>query len=86
MHFARFIIFVSSESKDIIHIILPVTYRQIATTLKLLNEMNVIRKNVIGDNLNQLTPWGRDLLEKLTVTQLVKNSPPFMEPEGSLPC
>jgi hypothetical protein len=28
----------------------------------------------------------RVLLEKLTVTQLVKNSLPFMKPEGSLPC
>jgi hypothetical protein len=34
------------------------------------------------------TNWfcGAVLLEKLTVTQLVKKSPPFMEPEGSLPC
>jgi hypothetical protein len=30
-----------------------------------------------------LIPWSRVLLEKPTVTQLVK---PFMEPEGSLPC
>jgi hypothetical protein len=26
------------------------------------------------------------VIEKLTVTQLVKTSPPFMEPEGPLPC
>jgi hypothetical protein len=32
-----------------------------------------------------LTPWSR-VLEKLVVTQLVKNLPPFMEPDGSLPC
>jgi hypothetical protein len=34
---------------------------------------------------NSLAPWSRVLLEKLTVTQLVRNSPPFMESEGSLP-
>ena len=34
---------------------------------------------------NQLTPWSRVLLEKLTVPQLVKNSLHFMEPEGSSP-
>jgi len=35
-----------------------------------------------------LTPWRRVLLEKLTVTELVKKTPlpPFMEPEGSLQC
>jgi len=32
-----------------------------------------------------LTPCSRVLLEKLTVFQLVKKSPHFMEPEGSLP-
>jgi len=32
-----------------------------------------------------LTPWNRVFLEKLTVSQLVINSPHFMEPEGSLP-
>ena len=32
-----------------------------------------------------LTPWCRVLLEKLTGLQLVKNSPHFTEPEGSLP-
>ena len=32
-----------------------------------------------------LTPWSRVLLEKLTGFQQVKNSPHFMEPEGSLP-
>jgi len=32
-----------------------------------------------------LTPCSRSLLEKLTVSQLVK-FPPFMEPEGSLSC
>jgi len=26
------------------------------------------------------------ILETLTVTQLVSNSSPFMEPEGSVPC
>jgi len=26
------------------------------------------------------------ILETLTVTQLVNNSSPFMEPEGSVPC
>jgi hypothetical protein len=29
-------------------------------------------------------PWSTDLLEKLTVPQLVKKFPTFMEPEGSL--
>jgi hypothetical protein len=33
-----------------------------------------------------LTPWSRDLLQKLIVIQLVKKSPTFMEPEGSLLC
>jgi hypothetical protein len=32
-----------------------------------------------------LTPWSRAFLEKLTDSQLVKNSPHFKEPEGSLP-
>ena len=32
-----------------------------------------------------LTPWFRILLEKLTVLQLVKKFPNFMETEGSLP-
>jgi hypothetical protein len=32
-----------------------------------------------------LTPWSRGFLEKLTVSQLVKKFPHFMEPEGSLP-
>jgi len=31
------------------------------------------------------TPWSRVLLETLTGPQLVRNSPNFMEPEGSLP-
>jgi len=31
-------------------------------------------------------PWSRVLLEKLRVAELVKNSPSFYEPEGSLPC
>jgi hypothetical protein len=33
---------------------------------------------------SELNAWSRVLLEKLTVTQLIKNSPPFMEPKGSL--
>ena len=32
-----------------------------------------------------ITLWSRVLLEKLTGSQLVKKSPHFMEPEGSLP-
>jgi hypothetical protein len=32
------------------------------------------------------TPWNRVLLEKLIVTQLSRNSLPFMECDGSLPC
>jgi hypothetical protein len=32
-----------------------------------------------------LTPWSRVLLEKLIGSQLVRNSPNLMEPEGSLP-
>ena len=31
------------------------------------------------------TPWSRVLLEKLTGSQQSRNSPHFMEPEGSLP-
>jgi hypothetical protein len=34
---------------------------------------------------NELTLWGIVLLEKLIITQLVKNSPSLMEPECSLP-
>jgi hypothetical protein len=30
--------------------------------------------------------WSRVLHEKLIVTQLVRNSPPFTEPKGSLLC
>jgi hypothetical protein len=33
-----------------------------------------------------LTPWRTVLLQKLTVLQLVKNSPHFIGPEISLPC
>jgi hypothetical protein len=36
--------------------------------------------------LKYLTPWSRVLLEKLTVTKLVKKFPTIMEPEGLLPC
>jgi hypothetical protein len=32
------------------------------------------------------TVWSRVILDKLIVAQVVKNSPPFMEPEGLLPC
>ena len=32
-----------------------------------------------------LTPWSGVLLGKLTGSQLARNSPHFMEPEGSLP-
>jgi hypothetical protein len=32
-----------------------------------------------------ITPWSKGLLEKLTVSQLVKKFPHFMEPGGSLP-
>jgi len=36
---------------------------------------------------HSLTPWRRIPLEKLTVTQPVKEHPAFpMEPESSLPC
>ena len=35
--------------------------------------------------INALTPWRTVLLEKLTVTQLSRNSPHFMETKGSLP-
>jgi hypothetical protein len=41
---------------------------------------------VTGYISNQLTLRSRVLPEKLTVPQLVKISPHFMEPEGSLPC
>lgn len=33
-----------------------------------------------------LSPWNRVLFEKLIYTQLVKKSPPFIEPDGLLPC
>jgi hypothetical protein len=36
-------------------------------------------------SLYLLTPWSTVLLQKLTSLQLVKNSPHFMEPEGSSP-
>ena len=36
-------------------------------------------------NTYLLTPWCIGLLEKLTGLQLVKKSPHFTEPEGSLP-
>jgi hypothetical protein len=36
-------------------------------------------------NCEQLTPWST-VLEKLTFTQLGRNSLPFMEPRSSLPC
>jgi len=32
-----------------------------------------------------VTQWSR-VLEKLIVAQLIKKSPPFIEPEGLLPC
>jgi hypothetical protein len=32
------------------------------------------------------TAWNGVLLEKLTVTQLVKKLPAFAKPEGTLPC
>jgi hypothetical protein len=40
----------------------------------------------IGDINNQLAPWSRALLEKLTVTQMVKKFTPLTEPECSLSC
>jgi hypothetical protein len=43
-------------------------------------------KNYIGYRNNELTPWSRILLQKLTVAQLVEKFPAFMEPESSLPC
>jgi hypothetical protein len=36
--------------------------------------------------MNKLTPSTRNLLQKPTACQLVKKSPHFMEPEGSLTC
>jgi hypothetical protein len=36
--------------------------------------------------LKYITKWSRVLLEKLILAQLLTNSPPFMEPECSLPC
>jgi hypothetical protein len=43
-------------------------------------------KNMLAPKkVSGLTPWSRVLLKKLTVNQS-RNSPPFMEPEGSLPC
>jgi len=42
--------------------------------------------DIIRDITYLLTPWSRDLLEKLISFQRVKkNCPHFMEPEGSLP-
>jgi len=43
-----------------------------------------ISKFVVGYSL--LNPWSRVVLEKLIVTQLVKEFRTFMEPEVSLPC
>jgi hypothetical protein len=37
-------------------------------------------------NSKTRTPRSRVLLEKLTALRQSRNSPPFMEPEGSLPC
>jgi hypothetical protein len=36
--------------------------------------------------VNRLTIRSRVILWKLIVTQLAKKFPPFMEPDGSLPC
>jgi hypothetical protein len=36
--------------------------------------------------IKRLTPWGRALLKKLIVSQLVKKCPAFYEPKGLLPC
>jgi hypothetical protein len=51
-------------------------------------------KVCISNNRNELsalhfstylfTPWSRDLLDKITGSCLSRNSPHFMEPEGSL--
>jgi len=55
------------------------------------SEMLVFYRNITSSHspeevdLNKLTPCSRILLEKLTVTQPVKKSPPLMELEGSLP-
>jgi len=40
---------------------------------------------IITFSITSLSPWSKFLLEKLRGSQLVKNSPHFMEPEGSLP-
>jgi len=34
----------------------------------------------------KLSPWNKVFLEKPIVSQLIKNSPPFMEPKGLAPC
>jgi hypothetical protein len=36
--------------------------------------------------INEQSPRNRALFEKLSVAQMVKYSPPVVEPEGSLPC
>jgi len=44
------------------------------------------KPNASSSLTHSLTPWSKGLFEKLMVTQLYRNSLPFMEPEGSLPC
>jgi hypothetical protein len=39
----------------------------------------------LWSRIHLLTPWSRVLLEKLTGSQLVKNSPHVVQPEGTLP-
>jgi hypothetical protein len=41
----------------------------------------VMRCGLVSHNLLTITPWSRALLEKLTVTQLFRNSlPPLIKP------
>jgi hypothetical protein len=41
---------------------------------------------MIHNASNSLAPWSQVLLEKPVITQLLRISQYFMEPEGSLPC
>jgi hypothetical protein len=45
----------------------------------------VSEQNIPHSLTHSLTPWSRVLPEKLTCHQLVKKSPHFIEPKGSLP-
>jgi hypothetical protein len=51
---------------------------------QMVKTLNIKPNTVTGKT--RLTPGSRVLLEKLTVTQLIKKFTAFMEPDDSLPC